>query len=670
VLIVSILAIPFTAAIIMLLLRRGSPAVPVSVSAIVFVSSCLLLRGVFSGNDAVLRVSLPGPYVPTFRADAASSVFAALAAFVWLAVSIYMPGYMKHEKRPESFYIWTLFTQTAVLGVFLAGDFLTMLLFFELMTVASYFWVIDRWDRKAVRAGYLYLFFSLAAGFLVAMGIVMTSEATGILPAVGSGPAASSDPRLFGWGIAMFALGFGIKAGIVPLHVWLPHAHSAAPTPASALLSGLLIKVGAYGLVRTAGMAGWGLADISGVEWFGPTLTAAGICSMLIGVVSALLQSDAKRLLAYHSISQMGYIAFGLGIGSCLGADGGVAVAGAVYHVMNHALFKAALFLGVGIIYVSTHETNLYRLGGLLRRFPVTAALMLVAVLGITGAPGLNGYASKTLLHHAAGIAAETGSRWLAWAERLFVVTGVGTAASFIKLYYLIFLRKPGEEAHRGKRADKSPADAREQSDMPAKGRAPAWMHAAMGLLAAAMVGIGVAPGFFAEKLVIPVVRTLGAEQGIAGLAAFALPDHVGSAFWNAGDVFSIIITLIVGMLVCIAGLRLGIFHWKPPVWMTEEGLGKMAAKGVLRLWDEGAREYHVIADNAHESGDALKNRLYSFVRKFDRARSGTVGRVTVTGISADAALLFVILALLIVWYIIVHPDIPESWLWIFRTQQ
>lgn len=176
--------------------------------------------------------------------------------------------------------------------------------------------------------------------------------------------------------------------------------------------------------------------------------------------------------------------------------------------------------------------------------------------------------------------------------------------------------------------------------------------------------------GFFAEKLVIPVVRTLGAEQGIAGLAAFALPDHVGSAFWNAGDVFSIIITLIVGMLVCIAGLRLGIFHWKPPVWMTEEGLGKMAAKGVLRLWDEGAREYHVIADNAHESGDALKNRLYSFVRKFDRARSGTVGRVTVTGISADAALLFVILALLIVWYIIVHPDIPESWLWIFRTQQ
>jgi len=667
VLIALIIAIPLTAAFVLLLMRRRNPRyLPAVASVLVLVLSCLLLKSVFSGDTFSFRIPLPGPYKPVFSADAVTSVFVALAAFVWLAVSIYAPGYMKHEKRQESFDVWTLFTQTAVMGVFLAGDFLTMLLFFELMTVASYFWVIHRWDRKAVRAGYLYLFFSLAAGFLVTLGIVMTGEATGVLPAVGNGPASPYDTGLFGWGIALFAFGFAIKAGIVPLHIWLPHAHSAAPTPASALLSGLLIKVGAYGLLRTGEIAGLGQEVGNGTEWLGPVLTAAGICSMLIGVISALLQSNAKRLLAYHSISQMGYIVFGLGIGLYLGEEGGMAITGAVYHVINHALFKAALFLGVGIIYISTNETNLYRLGGLLRRFPVTAALMLVAALGITGAPGLNGYASKTLLHHAAGIAAETGSPWLAWAERLFVVTGVGTAASFAKLYYLLFLRKPGEEAHRGKHSDKNSPDAREHQDMPATAKALSWMHAAMGLLAVAIVGIGAAPKLFADKLVMPVVRALGAGHGAVSLADLASPHHGDFTFWSAGDILSIVITLIAGVLVCMAGLRFGIFHWKPPVWMTEEGLGEMAAKGILRLWDEGAREYHVIADNAHESGDALKNRLYSFVRKFDRSRSSTVGRVTIMGISADAALLFVILALLIVWYILAHPDVPESWLRFF----
>lgn len=689
-LIVMILAVPLLGASVLLLMRSGSlmrkgsgnfirnvkKYIPAVVSAVVLVLGCLLLKSVFGGDPAgsgseiagfdggsvEFAIPFPGPYRPTFHADAISAVFTVLAAFVWFAVSIYTPGYMKHEERPESFDVWTMLTLTAVMGIFLAGDMLTMLLFFELMTIASYFWVIHRWDRKSVRSGYLYLFFSLAAGFLVTLGIVMTGEATGSLPAIGKSPVVPADPRLFSLGIVLFILGFGIKAGVVPLHIWLPHAHSAAPTPASALLSGLLIKVGAYGLIRVGGFVGWRRDAGIGAAWLGPVLTTAGVCAMLAGVVSALLQSNAKRLLAYHSISQMGYIIFGLGIGLCLGTDGYTAVAGAVYHVINHALFKAALFLGVGIIYTRTQETNLYRLGGLWRRFPATAVLMLVAVLGITGAPGLNGYASKTLLHHAAGMAAETGSPWLVWAERLFVLTGVGTAASFAKLYYLIFIRKPGSDA-KGSLSAENPAvtgnlsAARKSPGTPGADRALLWMQAAIGLLAAAMVIIGTSPEYFAEKVVIPAAYASGAGRSAAGLAVPVSLNHGGFSFWAAGDMISMVITLLAGVLVCFAGLKSGIFHWKPPVWLTEEGLGKIAAKGILLLMDEGAREYHVLADNAHESGSALRDKLYSIVKKFDRNRSGTVGRVTISGISADAALLFVILAFLIIWYIAVHPD-------------
>ena len=130
-----------------------------------------------------------------------------------------------------------------------------MLLFFELMTVTSYFWVVHRWDKEAIKAGYFYLFFSIIGGLLIALGIMLMSASVDVLPAIGSGRVIPNDPHKFALSILLLVAGFGIKAGMVPLHIWLPHAHSAAPTPGSALLSGLLIKVGAYGLIRTGEFA-------------------------------------------------------------------------------------------------------------------------------------------------------------------------------------------------------------------------------------------------------------------------------------------------------------------------------------------------------------------------------------------------------------------------------
>ena len=379
----------------------------------------------------------------------------------------------------------------------------------------------------------------------------------------------------------------------------------------------------------------------SEITRLGPILAVLGTCTMLVGVTAALLQSDAKRLLAYHSVSQMGYIILGLGIGLYLGQDGGLGLLGAIYHIVNHALFKAALFLGVGVIYIHTKETNLYNLGGLWRRFPVTAVLMFLAVLGITGAPGLNGYASKTLLHHAVSLAAETGTPWVIWVEGLFLLVGVGTAASFSKLYYLIFLGKPTKIKVSD---DGSPR-----------------LQLAMGLLAAVMVVIGLRPELFLNAAVIPAARVLG-----IGNAADTL---VGLSFWNLGDVTGMLITLALGMLVCWGGLRSGVFHWQPPIWLTLEGLGKLAGMGISVLWRMGTEFYRFVVTTVRDVGRAMGSRLFSAFRRFDQSRSGTIGGVTLMGISADAALLIITLALLIVWYTLINLGLPTLRLSSFLVQ-
>ena len=191
------------------------------------------------------------------------------------------------------------------------------------MTITSWFWVIHRGNQEALRAGYFYLFFSIAAGLFVAIGAVLIGQAGGTLT-IGLGTLAQLLPNTHVvWGLVAVALGFAVKAGMVPLHLWLPHAHSVAPTPASALLSGILIKAGAYGLLRVGQVVGWDSALLSGTKGLGLCLTVLGAATMLVGVGAALLQSDAKRLLAYHSVSQMGYILLGLGAAWFLGQSGG-----------------------------------------------------------------------------------------------------------------------------------------------------------------------------------------------------------------------------------------------------------------------------------------------------------------------------------------------------------
>lgn len=623
--------IPLIGALFLLFKRGRFINIPLVTSTVVLILGSFGLKGVFEGTPLNYKLPLTGPFIPTFHADSLSVIFVLMAAFLWFVVSLYIPEYMKHEGRTKVFEFSTLMTLAAVLGVFLAGDLFTLLLFFELMTITSFFWVIHRWNKEAIRAGYFYLFFSIIGGLFIALGIVLMDTATDMLPAIGTGLVSPLNSQMFAWSIALFVIGFGIKAGMVLLHLWLPYAHSVSPTPGSALLSGLLIKVGAYGLIRVGEFAGWGSSLEGGISWLGSTLTVLGACTMLVGVMSALVQSDAKRLLAYHSISQIGYIILGLGIGLYMGADGGLGLLGAIYHIVNHALFKVALFLGVGVIYVHTKETNLYKLGGLWRRFPLTAILMFFAVLGITGTPGLNGYASKTLLHHAVSQAAKIGAPWVIWVERLFLLVGVGTAASFTKLFYLMFFGKPTKVKISNNKSFR--------------------LQLPMCLLAAIMVGIGLKPEFFSSIAVVPAARVLGMENAAATLA--------GISFWNSGDIISMIITLALGVIVCWAGLKTGVFHWHPPAWLTLEGLGKMVGMGASTVFQKVAMYYHSKAKATRNIAKSIGTRLYTAFRSFDKSRSGTIGPINLTGISADAAILIVTLVFLIVWYTLITPNLP-----------
>lgn len=319
----------------------------------------------------------------------------------------------------------------------------------------------------------------------------------------------------------------------------------------------------------------------------------------------------------------MGYIILGMGVAFYLGSKGGLGLSGSIYHIINHALFKVTLFLGVGVIYMHTGETDLYKLGGLWRRFPLTAILMLVAVLGITGAPGLNGYASKSLLHHGISEAAASGAWWLIWIERLFLVVGVGTAASFAKLYYLIFLGKPTELEVRD-------------------GKSPA-MQISMALIAVVMLVIGIRPHLLLDTAIIPAVKGLG----MIGISE-TLKEI---SFWNFKDIFDMIITLGLGVVVCWAGLKSGVFHWHPPTWLTIEGMAKLILSKALLAWKMILGLYESAGRSIKNAIKSISSRLNLGLNKFDQSKSSNILGVNFIGISADIAILILTLGILIIWY-------------------
>lgn len=320
---------------------------------------------------------------------------ALLTAAGWMAASVFCREYMVHVKKRSRFYFFWMMTLGATMGVFLSADLFTTFIFFEVMSFTSFVLVIQTEEYEALKAGETYLAVAVIGGLAALAGLFLLYHQLGTLSLDQMGPAAAAveDRTLLWTGSLLVLVGFGAKAGAFPLHIWLPTAHPAAPAPASAVLSGIIIKTGVYGILVLSTTiflydGAWGLL-----------LAAIGAVTMVLGAVLAVCSIDLKRTLACSSISQIGFILVGTAMMCLLGEHNALAVDGTILHILNHSLIKMVLFPLAGIIHLSTHSFDLNEIRGYGRGKPMLALLMGLPMLSLAGVPALNGYVSKTLLH-------------------------------------------------------------------------------------------------------------------------------------------------------------------------------------------------------------------------------------------------------------------------------
>lgn len=426
-----------------------------------------------------------------FRLDALSAVFLTLLAVVGAAGAVYAGEYwadVEHPRSGRDGRFWWSVMLLCIGVVLLSANGLQFLIGWELFAVSAYFLItLDRKRREVRQAGWLYLAASHTStlGLFGVFAILATRTGSWELGPFHGHPDLAP---LF-W-LALFA--FGLKAGLFPLHIWLPSAHANAPSHVSAMLSGVALKMGIYGIVR---FSGW-LPMPTGAGW---TVATLGVLSAVLGVAFALGQHDIKRLLAYHSVENIGIILTGVGfamvaVGHGHAAWGRLAMAGGLLHVWNHGLFKSLLFLGAGSVLHATGTREMSRLGGLWRAMPWTAGLFALGAMAISGLPPLNGFVSEWLVYLGLFDAALTRgpSAWAAIPAAIFLgVTGALALACFVKVCGVVFLGAPrsasAERAH----------------------ECGPQMRGAMGLLAAACVAIGLAPAFFWPA----IARAVGAWE-------------------------------------------------------------------------------------------------------------------------------------------------------------
>jgi hydrogenase-4 component B len=492
-------------------------------------------------------------------ADGFSALFALFSAFVWFCATLYSFDYLREHASRDRYHAASLVALSANLGVVLADSLVTLFVFFEVLGLVAFLLVVHTGTAEARKASIQYLWMTVLGGVALLAGILLVQSMGG--GAIGPIPAGPGIEQRRGWAAALLVLGFGVKAGVLPVHVWLPNAHPVAPSPASALLSGVMIKAGAYGIFRCLFyvLRPEGTADLADPDWrfasnLGFVVLWMGIATMAVGVVLALGQRNAKRLLAYSSISQMGFILTGLGIGAYLAGEGSLGIAGGLLHAVNHALFKGCLFLGIGAVVLRTGRLDMYELGGLWRRMPFTFAMMVIAAAGITGVPLFNGFVSKCMIHHALleAHAAEQLAA-LRLAERVYLLVCAGTAASFIKLIGLVFLG-------RSRGGDVTPVR-----------EAPAGMLVAMALLAAAVIALGLWPGMLLGGVLGPGL------QG-AGLPAVGMAHFLDHDMFSTSDVAQAFAVLALGAVVFWSGMRTGLFDWKlPRAFALEEWYARVA---------------------------------------------------------------------------------------------
>jgi len=498
-----------------------------------------------------------GPFAVPFLIDGLAGLLLTIIALVSAASALYSVRYMDHYPRyGVGGYYFRLPLFVLGLAALVTIDDLSVgfSLAWQIMTIASYLLIrFENKERASLRAARRYLILMEAAwALVVAGGILLGGRPGDSLHALGAKAAAAGTiPRLAG--LALLAGGCSLKAGLFPLgQMWLPDAHSAAPSPVSALLSGVMLKTGVFGLVRVV----FFLAPAAGAGFqprlWGGLLAAAGALTLFIGTLQSVKQSDAKRLLAFSSIGQIGYIVLGLGAALLLSASedavllglAAAAVLGALFHVLNHAIFKGLLFLTSGSLLYATGTKDLNKLGGLVVGMPVSAVLAAIASLAIAGMPPGSGFSSKWAII-ASTVLAGDGWIFLVLFGSMALFTSAVTLACYVKFFGLAFTSSP----------------ARAAADRPVR-EVPASMLAAKIVLAAVCLAQGLLPFLFVRFVAAGLGHSSGFllgwlfESGGYGRALAASPSGlaIGTALGPSAAA-SISPLLVAAMLLLALGL-------------------------------------------------------------------------------------------------------------------
>ena len=492
--------------------------------------------GVLAGaQPIVLAREIPSMLgMGSLSIDPLTAIFLLIIAVAGMATMLYSHGYVGgYLEKKSSAHISLHYTAltTLILSMMLVvmadGGFL-FLFAWELMTIASFILILFDAERAEVlRAALAYLimmhvgFIFLVAGFVGLESITADTSFASLARCFGEG----KNLGIF----ILFLLGFGMKAGLFPMHVWLPEAHPAAPSHISAIMSGVMIKTGVYGVLRVVSQ----MSNPEQIHVVGIIILAMGAITGLWGVMLAAMQNDVKRLLAYSSIENIGVIFIGLGIATLANAAGNMpimtlALCGALLHTINHSLFKSLLFFGAGNIYSQMHTTHLDRFGGVAKHMPVTAILFLLATMAICALPPFNGFVGEFLIYVGMLGSVRDGINTLYAAGGLMALALIGgiVVLAFTKLYSTVFLGSPRHH---------HVAESEEVDNL---------RIAAMAIPALGIVAIGLFPQY-AISLVERVVATLGGSESVL------LNGNLSATLWKI-SLTAILLIIIIALLYTI----------------------------------------------------------------------------------------------------------------------
>ena len=380
-----------------------------------------------------------------FTVDGFRVMYAAIACFMWMMTAIFSDEYFAHYRNRNRYFLFQLLTLGATVGIFLSADLYTTFIFFEIMSFSSYVWVAHDETQASMRAAATYLAVAVIGGLTLLMGLFLLYTQAGTLQ-IGELYEACQGKNVYPAALCML-VGFGAKAGAVPLQIWLPKAHPVAPAPASALLSGILTKTGIFGILVISCQI-----LLHDAKW-GALILVIGLITMFLGALLAVFSIDFKRTLACSSVSQIGFILVGIGMQGLLGEHNEIAIRGTMLHMVNHSLFKLVLFMAAGVIYMNIHKLDLNDIRGFGRKKPLLKFIYLMGALGIGGVPLWSGYISKTLLHesiveymheleggHVHDMIFSLNSMQMF--EWIFLISGGMTIAYMTKLYIAVFVEK------------------------------------------------------------------------------------------------------------------------------------------------------------------------------------------------------------------------------------